>query len=106
MKKRENRLLSFLAEYGICFLLFGAITIFCVGGMQSAEQKQQEEALRIAEESILRGAVSCYALEGFYPPDLNYLEEHYGVQINHRRYIVSYVPVAENLMPDIIVLEK
>ena len=62
MKKRENRLLSFLAEYGICFLLFGAITIFCVGGMQSAEQKQQEEALRIAEESILRGAVSCYAL--------------------------------------------
>lgn len=106
MKKRENRLLSFLAEYGICFLLFGAITIFCVGGMQSAEQKQQEEALRIAEESILRGAVSCYALEGFYPPDYEYLKENYGIRVDEEKYTVFYSVFASNMMPDITVVEK
>ncbi|MBQ5667230.1 MAG: hypothetical protein IIV40_03545 [Oscillospiraceae bacterium] len=44
--------------------------------------------------------------EGIYPPSWNYLEEHYGVQIDHSRYVVSYTVFAENLMPDITVLEK
>ncbi|MBR5794291.1 MAG: hypothetical protein IKY28_06485, partial [Anaerotignum sp.] len=65
MKKKENRIFSFLGEYGISFVLFGIIAAFCIGGMQDADQKQKEEALRIAEESIIRGAVSCYAQEGF-----------------------------------------
>jgi len=50
--------------------------------------------------------VACYATEGFYPPDIAYLEEHYGIQIDKSRYVVKYTAIAENLMPDITVLEK
>lgn len=106
MKKRENRLLSFLAEYGISFLLFGMIGTICISGMHGAEQKQQEEALRIAEESILRGAVSCYALEGFYPPDYAYLKENYGIRVDEENYTVFYSVFASNMMPEITVVEK
>ena len=106
MKKKENRLLSFLAEYGISFVLFGMIGAFCIGGIHSAEEKQQEEALRIAEESILRGAVSCYALEGFYPPDYEYLKENYAIRVDEEKYTVFYSVFASNMMPDITVVEK
>jgi hypothetical protein len=50
--------------------------------------------------------VACYAAEGVYPPDLDYLKEHYGLQINEERYTVFYEIFAENLMPAITVLEK
>jgi hypothetical protein len=106
MKKRENRLISFLAEYGISFILFGVIAAFCYVGVQSAEVKQQEEALRIAEESILRGAVRCYAQEGVYPPDYEYLKENYGIRVDEEKYTVFYTVFASNMMPDVTVIEK
>ena len=106
MKKRENRVLSCLAEYGISFVLFGVIAAFCFMGLQSAEVKQQEEALRIAEESILRGAVRCYAQEGMYPPDYEYLKENYGIRVDEEKFTVFYSVFASNMMPDVTVIEK
>ena len=57
------------------------------------------------EEALSRAAVACYALEGAYPPDLEYLIENYNVQINTDRFTVKYELYASNLMPDITVLD-
>ena len=81
----------------LCFLLIGVSRVET--GYGQAGRIQLEEALR-------RAAVVCFATEGRYPPSLAYLTEHYGVQIDHSRYVVSYTVFAENLMPDITVLEK
>ncbi|MDL2215663.1 hypothetical protein LJB77_01100 [Ruminococcaceae bacterium OttesenSCG-928-N02] len=56
------------------------------------------------EQAITRAAVHCYALEGAYPPDMAYLQEHYALQYNQQRFIVDYQCFAQNLMPDITVL--
>lgn len=69
-------------------------------GDQSREGKAQ------LESALRRAAVACYAAEGIYPPTLDYLTEHYGVQIEEDRYTVFYEIFANNLMPDITVLEK
>lgn len=68
-------------------------------GRQAEGRQQLEDALR-------RTAVSCYALEGFYPPHVDYMKEHYGLQYEEEVYIVHYEVFASNLMPDITVLEK
>lgn len=52
-------------------LLFAGLT--AVSG--SASSKEAESL----HDSILRSAVQCYALEGFYPESLDYLEENYGI---------------------------
>ena len=52
------------------------------------------------------GAAAWPAAEGVYPPDLDYLKERYGLQIDEERYTVKYFAFAENLMPDITVLEN
>ena len=106
MIKKENRLLTLITEYGISMVLFVAVVIFSVVGLQSANEKQREEALHLAEESIARGAISCYALEGFYPPDYDYLKEHYGIHVDEEKYSVFYTVFASNMMPDITVVEK
>ena len=46
----------------------------------------------------------CYAIEGRYPPSIEYLEEHYGVMINRKKYNVFYDGFASNVMPDITVV--
>lgn len=65
-----------------------------------------EESLSVLEQSIRRGAVQCYALEGAYPENLAYLEERYGVSYDRKRYYVDYTYLASNLMPDITVLPQ
>ena len=106
MRKKENQILSFLWEYGISFVLFGLVAVFCVNGFQNAEAKQKEESMRIAEESILRGVVRCYAQEGFYPPDYEYLKDHYSIRVDEEKFTVFYSIFASNMMPDITVVEK
>lgn len=76
----------------------GALDSLTVG--RSLEDRQQ------MERALRQGCVSCYAVEGRYPPDLDYLKEHYGLQINEESYTVVYTAIAPNLMPDITVLER
>ena len=45
-------------------------------------------------------------MEGADPESLSYLEEHYGLVINHRDYIVAYEVFAENQPPVVQVLVR
>ena len=82
------------------------IILFFNTGLNNLANDHKSEGKQILEDALRKNAVACYANEGFYPPNVEYLEEYYGVQIDHNRYSVSYMPIAENLMPDITVLEK
>ena len=83
----------------------GLLLCFLSGIANITRGHSQEEKSRL-EDVLREAAVACYAVEGFYPPNLAYLEKHYGVQIDERHYIVHYTSIAKNLMPDITVLEK
>lgn len=71
---------------------------------RALEDRASAESLRLAGDQLRRAAVQCYALEGAYPPSLDYLAAHYGVEIDESRYFVDYQYIASNLMPDITVL--
>lgn len=70
------------------------------------DQQSREEDRQNLADALRRAAVACYAAEGFYPPDVAYLQEHYGLQYNEERYVIRYELFASNLMPDITVLER
>ena len=87
--------------------LLAAAVIFCfITGLSNLRQSQADEGRRQLENALHRAAVTCYAVEGIYPPNLEYLQEHYGIQINETQYTVMYDAFASNLMPDITVLEN
>ena len=81
-------------------LLWLFLAVFHLRDGQAREGRQQ------LEDALRRSCVACYASEGIYPPSLAYLQEHYGVQIDESRYTVFYEVYADNLMPEITVLEK
>lgn len=82
-----------------------ALVMFA-GALDSLTSGRSAEDMRQLEEALHRGCVSCYAVEGRYPPDLEYLKEHYGIQVDEERYAVVYNIFAPNFMPDITVLER
>lgn len=91
---------------GAALLIAAAAILLCFfTALSNLNQGQGEEGRRQLEDSLRRSAVACYAAEGIYPPDLDYLEEHYGIQIDRSRYAVFYEIFAENLMPGITVVE-
>ena len=100
-KKRISAIFRWLAA-----LLAVLCLIFFVTSLASVDRQQGEEGRQQLETALRRAAVACYAAEGVYPPTVEYLQEHYGVQIEEERYIVFYEIFANNLMPDITVLEK
>ena len=87
-------------------LLAALCLIFFITSLASVDRQQGEKGRQQLETALRRAAVACYAAEGVYPPTVEYLQQHYGVQIEEERYIVFYEIFANNLMPDITVLEK
>lgn len=87
-------------------LLLGLLIVFVLIGVYSAASNSSSEGLKNTEKAIHRALVQCYAIEGAYPPDVAYLEENYGVLIDHDKYFVYYDAYARNIIPDVIVTEK
>ena len=87
-------------------LVLAAAAVFFAAALNSLDQGRAQETYRRLEETLRRGCVACYAAEGFYPPDLDYLTKGYGIQIDETKYTVKYQVEGENLMPDITVLER
>lgn len=85
-------------------LLLLAIPAVLLLGSTVMDRQVSQEALAMTEDAVRRAAVQCYALEGFYPSSLDYLERYYGVQVDESRCYVGYQYVAANLMPDITIL--
>jgi len=83
-----------------------AVLLWFFSALGGVQKGQSDEGRQQLEDALRRAAVACYAAEGVYPPDTEYIAEHYGVQIDEERYVVFYEIFADNLMPDITVMEK
>ena len=70
-----------------------------VGTASSGAQTQ------FVTDAVRNAALTCYAVEGAYPNDLEYLRANYGLAYDQSRYMVRYDAFGSNLMPSISVLE-
>lgn len=94
-----------LRSVGFTVVLFVALAVILVRAIGNTSTASNAEQLRIAEESVRRATVSCYAIEGFYPDTYEYLCENYNVRVDEEKFIVHYEVFGSNLMPEITVLE-
>lgn len=100
-KKRIS--LSFLR---IPYLLFPAILIIfllALSSIQDSALQKQQESLETALE---RDITHCYAVEGYYPPSLSYIEEHYGLTYDKDLFFVDYQPVGSNIRPNLTIIAR
>lgn len=92
-------------SYAAPVLFSVTLLLMVLYGITETEKSQRAEGLRTLKEGLLRAAVTCYAIEGRYPPSISYLEEHYGISIDKDHYTVGYNIFSENIMPVITVID-
>ena len=83
-----------------------SLGLFLWRGSISLTKGEAGESLKQLETSIRKATMLCYAAEGVYPPDLQYLKDHYGIQIDEDKYAVFYEVQGKNLMPSSTVMES
>ena len=101
-----NSLFDYIKKLRLSYIVFIAVLAFfyfAVGNISSSTIDKQEESLKNALQKDL---VHCYAVEGYYPPSLEYICEHYGLSYNTDIFYVDYQPIASNIMPNITVIRK
>lgn len=86
-------------------LLVLSVLILWVGLIDANHVNIVQDKQRI-EDSIKKATIECYSIEGFYPSNLDYLKEHYGLVLNDDLYFISYEYEGENIMPNIYVYRK
>lgn len=87
----------------LLFLVILFLFIFAIDKTANNSIERQKEALRNATE---RDIIHCYALEGFYPPSLQYIEKHYGLTYDSNLFMIDYRPIGSNIRPDFTIITK
>ena len=93
---------------GILITLIVFAVIFTGGVMlfRHIDRVTAEEETEMVREAVRSAALTCYAVEGAFPQNLAYLQNHYGLAFDESIYFVSYDAFASNIMPSITVMVK
>ncbi|MBQ9247612.1 MAG: hypothetical protein IJ171_03385 [Ruminococcus sp.] len=84
------------------FVLIIAVFLIGISFIASTSSRDQKQVLT---DAVNKDIIHCYAIEGYYPPSLAYIEEHYGLTYDKSKYLVDYVPVGDNIMPSVTIVE-
>ena len=87
----------------LAFLILFVLFIQGIGSVNESTLNKQQESLETALE---RSISQCYAVEGSYPPSLEYLEQHYGLLYDEDSFFIDYEYYGSNLQPEVTVLRR
>ena len=83
-----------------------SISAVLVAGIFYISNMGNEQGIKLTREAAVRTAVECYAIEGIYPPNVQYMEDNYNLRYDKTKYYIHYDAFASNIMPTIEVYEK
>lgn len=104
--EKSSRLFNFIKNFRISLIFSIVVIIICILGIRNVDSSTREKQLESLENAIQRSVIQCYAVEGTYPPNLDYLKEHYGLTYNEEDFFVDYQTFGSNMMPDITVIPR
>lgn len=87
----------------LAFIVLFVLFLQGIGSVSESTLSKQQESLETALE---RSISQCYAVEGSYPPSLEYLEQHYGLLYDEDSFFIDYEYYGSNLLPEVTVLRR
>ena len=85
--------------------VIAAVLVLAVMLAAQIDTAQDTAETEIVRSAVREAAITCYAVEGAYPDDVEYLREHYQLAYDEDRYFITYDAFASNRIPDIWVTE-
>jgi competence protein ComGC len=102
-----KKLLKLLGGQSIVLIIVSLVIILSAyNAMSSISSNRSEESIKALEDALMKASVQCYALEGGYPPDLEYLSDNYGVILDLETYYYHYDLQGSNIAPMIKVIKR
>ena len=92
--------------YIISVVCIAAVLLFFIKAVDNIGTANDAEQAEILEQALTRSITACYALEGAYPPDIDYLVEEYGLTYDSAEYFIDYQYIGANLRPDVTIIKK
>lgn len=91
----------------LLYILFFLIMIIILNqGLNTLATTKEEEVLNSVKNTVNRAVITFYAIEGRYPPGIDYLIENRGLIVDLDRFTVHYNFIGANIMPQIIVVRN
>ena len=87
----------------LAFIVLFVLFLQGIGSVSESTLSKQQESLETALE---RSISQCYAVEGSYPPSLEYLKQHYGLLYDEDSFFNDYEYSGSNLLPEVTVLRR
>ena len=98
---RQGRQRRIKAAAAACVIAL--VVAVCAAALAAGKQAASEQGAAALRQAILESAKQCCAVEGSFPSSLAYLEQRYGLVVNHDDYDVAYDWFAGNVMPSVAV---
>lgn len=93
-------------QYVIPCVIFAAVMVWLVVSLSNSSFSAKRQELTAVKTTVENGITMCYAIEGAYPPSIDYLREYYGITYDMSRYLIYYDIFADNVRPSIKVIER
>ena len=87
-------------------LLLIVVLVVFAKSASAINESNSSKGKEILSNALDRSITQCYALEGIYPPSLDYLKENYGLTYDSERYFIDYQYIGSNLRPDTTIIER
>ena len=102
--QQKSSFFSYFKKINLPLFGFIILLLLFLYGVSSVSTTTRSKQLESLERAVNRSIVQCYAIEGIYPPDMDYLIAHYGLFYDQETYFIDYQPIASNLFPDVTIL--
>lgn len=86
----------------ICFFML----LIMLLGVTKFSEMSVEQDMELTLQAVRKAAVQCYADEGRFPANVEYLVRNYNINIDYDRFHVNYDCAAANVMPNITVFKN
>ena len=101
VKKEKHNIAHYIPGLLLITMVFG-FAIFSNLALSDNSVRNRE----VLEKALNRSISQCYALEGMYPPSLDYLIDNYGLTYDSEHYFIDYRFIGSNLRPDVTIIER
>ena len=85
-------------------LLFVLVLTFVYGQASGISKEVKENDVKVLEDACNNAIITCYAVEGVYPKDIDYIVENYGVVYDKEKFFIIYENEIINARPRVEVV--
>ncbi len=104
--RKGRRGFPLLKKLHLSLLAFLLLVFIALSGLNDISNRTSDSQRESLERAIERSVSHCYALEGTYPPSLEYIKNHYGLTYDEDRFFVDYRFIGSNMLPDVTIIER